>query len=174
MALGGPLIAPILPNVPGRHGARWRESPVGLVVVLLVVFGCAAPLVPTASPAASVPAPVTVTLMVTETAAPNVECIDLPQAQPRTCDTVMAAVRVAHAHDADTASRVLVVDTCPPLVGCEGTYFYDLVVLLVPAGGDPGGATALHVFGHLGLPLHVEPWTGALPTHAADLLSQGN
>ena len=120
------------------------------------------------------PAPVTVTLTVTETAAPNVECIDLPQAQPRTCDTVMAAVREAHAQEADGASRVLVATTCPPQVGCAGTYFYDLIVLLIPAGGNPSGATALHVFGHLGLPLQVEPWTGALPTHVADLLSQGN
>ena len=171
MALAGAVPAAILRNVPGRLDARRRASLLPFLVLLPFVIGCAAPLVPTASPAAS--GPVTVTLTVTETAAPNVECVDLPQAQPHTCDTVMAAVRVAHTQEADDASRVLVATTCPPQVGCEGTYFYDLIVLLIPAAG-PGSATALHVFGHLGLSLQVEPWTGALPTHVADLLSQGN
>lgn len=116
----------------------------------------------------------TVTMGVTETAPPNVTCFDLPQAQPNTCETVMAAVRATHAQEADAASRVLVVDTCPPMVGCEGTYFYDLIVLLVPADGDRAKALALHVFGHVGETLQVASWTDPLPSHVGELLSQGN
>jgi hypothetical protein len=106
-------------------------------------------------------------------ASPGSDCIDVPQAEPDACAKVIAAIRASHPQDAATASRLLIVRKCPPQVLCEGSFFYDLIVVLVPADGDTARAIALHVFGHIAEPLRVEPWTGPLPDHVATLLSQG-
>jgi hypothetical protein len=85
---------------------------------------------------------------------------------------IVAAIRQADPHDVGSASRVFVVPKCPPNVACESSYIYDLIALLVPSGNDTAHAVALYVFGHLGGPLHVEPWTGPLPEHAKAMLTQ--
>ena len=62
------------------------------------------------------------------------------------------------------------VDTCPPQVMCDRHFMYDAVVLLVPAAADATAAPPLHVFGHVGMPLELERWSGELPAHVQRIL----
>ena len=136
-----------------------------LFAALLVFSGCATPPSPTAppSPAASPsPAPL-----------PPVKCVGLPQTKPDICGRMVAVVQGAYPEEVRLASRILVVDTCPPQVLCDRQFAYDAIALVVPADGDPGGALRLRVFGHQGQPFRIEAWTGPLPEHVATLLAQG-
>jgi hypothetical protein len=49
---------------------------------------------------------------------------------------------------------------------------YDSAVIVVPGDGNAANALALHVFGHQGESLSIEPWTGPLPAHVAPLLAE--
>jgi hypothetical protein len=132
-----------------------------LLVVAVVSAGCTTPPAPTASPA-STAAPM-----------PAVRCIGIPETEPDVCGTMVALVQETRPDEVRDASRILVVDTCPPRSMCDRQYLYDAVALVVPAGGDIAKALALRVFGHQGQPLGIEAWSGPLPEHVASLLAQG-
>lgn len=103
----------------------------------------------------------------------RVDCVGLPQVQLGECATILEAIGQADPRGFASASRVLVVPMCPPMVACESASIYDLIALLVPPGNDTTHVVAFHVYGHLGETLHVEQWAGPLPEHARRMLTQG-
>lgn len=130
-----------------------------LSLTLVVIAGCATLPTPTASPAPA--------------ALPAVRCVGLPETEPEVCAKIVALVQETRPDEVREASRILVADTCPPLVLCDRQFLYEAVVLIVPANGDAAKAPALRVFGHQGQPFRIEAWTGPLPKHVVDLLAQG-
>jgi hypothetical protein len=86
---------------------------------------------------------------------------------------MVALVQETHPDEVRDASRILVVDTCPPRSLCDRQFLYEAVVLVVPGDGDTARALPLRVFGHQGQPLRIEAWSGPLPDHVASLLAEG-
>lgn len=162
------------------HGcSRLRGSGSGAAAVIasltLALNACTSnPAPPTAALTASPPvADASPTAQQPTASSARVDCVSLPQVQPGECATILDAIRQADASDFVSASRVVVVPKCPPMVACESDYIYDLIALLVPAGNDTSHAVAFHVYGHLGFSLRVDPWVGPLPEHASRMLTQG-
>jgi hypothetical protein len=86
---------------------------------------------------------------------------------------MVALVQQAHPTEVRDASRILVIDGCPEQTLCDRQFFYDAVVLIVPADGNTARALALRVFGHIRQPLAIEAWSGPLPAHVERLLADG-
>lgn len=134
-----------------------------LLLAAAIVAGCAQP-GPTPSAVASPsPAP---------TIAAKVTCSKISETEIGVCDRMVALVVATAPDEAQAASRILVVDTCPPQVLCDRAFLYDAVVLVAPSAADEA-PLAFHVFGHQGQPLEIEPWSGPLPEHVRLLLGEG-
>ena len=86
---------------------------------------------------------------------------------------MVALVQQTHPDEVRDASRILVVDVCPPRVLCDRQFLYDAVVLVVPADDDTASALALRVFGNLAQHLNIEARSDPLPDHVARLLAEG-
>jgi hypothetical protein len=132
-----------------------------LTLVATVISSCGAP--PVATPGAS------------SSASPGpaaVRCVDLPETEPGLCQKMAARLGEMELDGVGTASRILVVDACPPRSECDREFLYDAVALAIPPGANPT-VRAFRIFGHVGLELTVEPWEGPLPDHVVTLLAQG-
>jgi len=90
------------------------------------------------------------------------------------CDKMVAAIGDAYPEAVQDAARILVADTCPPQVYCDRAFIYDAAASIVPSGGTEADALLLHVYGHLGQSLDVEPWSGPLPEHVSLFFSRGD
>lgn len=144
--------------------------------VLLALDACTInPAPPT--PALTASAPVveaSPTAQPSTASAQRADCVSLPQVQPGECAIILDTIEQADAREFASASRIVVVPKCPPMVACESDYIYDLIALLVPPGNDTSHTVAFHVYGHLGSSLRVDPWVGPLPEHASRMLTQGS
>lgn len=148
--------------------ARTSRAVAVVAGIALALTACAInPAPPTASLAASPPdAEASSTPQQPTASSQSADCVSLPQVQAGECATILAAIAQADPKDFASASRIIVVPKCPPMVACESDYIYDLIALLVPAGGDTSHVVAFHVYGHVGFPLRVDAWVGPLPEHA--------
>ena len=108
-------------------------------------------------------------------APPEVECVriqDLEAGRGDICQEMFELVAARFPAEVAEASRILIVDTCPPEVVCDRATLYSAVVVVVPADGDLDRLLAFHVFGHAGQALEIEPWEfGPLPDDVEDLLN---
>jgi hypothetical protein len=105
-------------------------------------------------------------------ARPKAECIRVPEDGDNPCQRMFGLVQSAFPVEVASASRILVVDTCPPEAECDRQFNYDALVAIVPAGGGGSNALVVHVFGPPNEPLDVRPWSGPLPDHVAALIAQ--
>jgi hypothetical protein len=146
---------------------RWGQAGdpmktlLAVLTVVMVSSGCAPSPVPTGSPASGTPPMAAV------------RCDGLAETQPDVCGKMVAVVQETHPDEVRDASRILVVDTCPPRNLCDRQYLHDAVVLVVPADGDTARALTVRVLGHQGQPLGTEAWSDPLPDHVVRLLAEG-
>lgn len=132
-----------------------------LAIVLMVSAACATPPPPTSAPSPT-PAPL-----------PQVRCVGLSETEPDVCGRMVALVQETYPEEVRAASRVLVVDVCPPRSTCDRQFWHDAAVLVVPPDGDETESLQLRVFGQSAQALSIEAWTGPLPDHVASLLAEG-
>jgi hypothetical protein len=107
---------------------------------------------------------------------PEPECFGISSAEAgrdEMCQEMFETVRGRFPAEVATASRIVIADTCPPRVLCDRATLYSAAAVVVPGDGDLDRLLALHVFGHQGQALDVEPWRfGPLPNHVANLLNR--
>jgi hypothetical protein len=89
------------------------------------------------------------------------------------CGEVFDVVQARFPAEIAAASLVVISDDCPPEVSCDRAFVYSAMVVVVPEDGDLDASLKLHVFGHWGEALRVEPWVWEMPEHVAELLNQG-
>ena len=89
------------------------------------------------------------------------------------CAEMFDVVQARFPAEMAAASLVVISDDCPPEVVCDRAFVYSAMVVVVPADGDLDASLKVHVFGHWGEALGVEPWGWEMPEHVADLLNQG-
>jgi hypothetical protein len=104
---------------------------------------------------------------------PEVECVGIDDFEPNICEAMVALVASTFPAEVAAASRILVVDTCPPEVTCDRAFMHDAVVALLQDDEGPAEAFVFHVFGPMGGPLNLEPWGEPLPEHVAALINPG-
>jgi hypothetical protein len=139
---------------------------------------------PAASPIGSVPAvspgssgaPRTPTLSAppTSPSAPisrpaTFDCLASPSAA---CSVAIELVRAENEQEVGAASRIVMVDTCPPPAICDRLYPFDRIMVLVTAGGDTTGWYAFHLTGQGDVPTRAEPWAADVPAHVVQILEQ--
>ena len=142
-----------------------------LLVSATLTAGCAASAALAASPT-QIASPA-IESRASAPSSPAVRCVGVSEAEPNVCAKMVAALRDAHPHEVDDASRIVIVDLCPEQVLCDRFYLYDAVAVIVPADGGLANALSLRVFGHQGQPFGIEAWPGRLPDHVAAVLAQG-
>ena len=104
---------------------------------------------------------------------PAVECVGIDDFEPDVCERMVALVAATFPAEVVQASRILVVDTCPPEVVCDRAFQYDAVVALLQDDAGLAERLIFHVFGQMGGPLNIEPWEGPLPEHLFALIDAG-
>ncbi len=89
---------------------------------------------------------------------------------PADCEGAIALVRQRVPDAYDEAVLIVVDDTCPPDAACDRLYPFDVVVVLVPADGWDGSASAVH--GQRG-PEEVAIGEGYVTSWIVDLVKRG-
>ncbi len=105
-------------------------------------------------------------------AAPGV-LVDCGRISPEACATAIDLVRAGHEAEVAAATRIVMDDTCPPMVICDRRYPFDSIVVFVTAGGETTGWYAFSVVGLVpNIPTTVEPWVGEIPSQVLENLRE--
>ena len=125
-----------------------------------------------ASPSVSASASAATSKPSIEPARPGDGLVDCNGIAGTSCAKAIALARVGHKAEVRGASRIVVMDTCPPTSVCDRHYPFDVAVVFVTAGADTTGWYVFHVFGSGQIPTTAEPWIGEWPDHVVKRLRE--